>query len=159
MSNSDHQPSPAHISHSPIDLQDCGLAALSALIGDRWTLLVLRSLFYGVSRFADIKADIGIPGSTLSDRLKRLLSAGIIEERPYREANARTRAAYGITHKGNSLRIVLMTMMQWGDTHLLKQAAPLIPVSRKTEEPLRLAYVTAADRAVDEQDVRFVLRK
>ncbi len=158
MSNPDAESTPSVRPRSPVALEDCGLAAAAELIGDRWTLLVLRSIFYGVCRFADIKADIGVPGSTLSSRLKQLVSWGLLEELPYREGGARTRSEYHLTTAGEELRIALLAMMSWGDQYLRHDASRLVAVSRTSGEELKLAYVDGDGHEVDRSELDFALR-
>jgi len=80
------------IRRSPVALRDCNLARSFELIGDRWTLLILRSALYGVRRFDDFQADLDVPRSVLSNRLAALVESGIMERREYRE-EASARAA------------------------------------------------------------------
>ena len=158
MSNPDTPGESARLTRSPINLEDCGLSATAELIGDRWTLLVLRSIFYGVCRFADIKADIGIPGSTLSNRLRMLIDAGLLDEHPYRDGNARSRVEYRLTPEGQTLRNVLMAMMNWGDRNLRRKEAMLRVVSKTTGEELELGWVDKRGRRVDAADIDYVIR-
>src|SRR2546421_11809399 len=69
------------IRRSPVALRDCNLARSFELIGDRWTLLILRSALYGVRRFDDFQADLDVPRSVLSNRLAALVERGIMERR------------------------------------------------------------------------------
>ena len=157
MSNTGAQSALPTIASSPIALDDCGLTAVASLLGDRWTLLVLRSVFYGVRRFADIKADTGAPGSSLSTRLKRLVASGLLEERPYQDGAARTRNEYHLTPRAESLQMVLMVLMQWGDQHLREAPSQLEVVSLKTGEFLRLAWVDDQGREVLPDDTTYRL--
>lgn len=89
------------------------MACALDLFGDRWTLLVIRDLFLGRSRFKDfISSPEGIPTNILSDRLERLLERGIIHQVPAIEGGKRM--AYALTEKGESLRRVLMSIRDWG---------------------------------------------
>jgi len=83
------------------------------LFGDRWTLLIIRDLFLGRSRFKDFTASPeGIPTNILSDRLERLLEAGVVEQIPV--ADGSKRMAYHLSEKGRALRPVLLSMRNWG---------------------------------------------
>jgi DNA-binding HxlR family transcriptional regulator len=82
---------------SPVSLRDCNLSKSFELIGDRWTLLILRSAFWGLRRFDDFQADIDVPRSVLSNRLAGLIESGIMERRKYREAGQRARIEYPLT--------------------------------------------------------------
>ena len=73
------------VRRSPVAARHCNLARSFELIGDRWTLLILRSALYGVRRFDDLQADLDIPRSVLSNRLAGLVETGIMERKEYRE--------------------------------------------------------------------------
>ena len=91
----------------------CPVACSLDIFGDRWTLLVVRDLILGRSRFKDFTASPeGIPTNILTERLERLLSHGIIDRVPVGESSKRF--AYQLTEKGDSLRPILKAMMQWG---------------------------------------------
>lgn len=91
----------------------CPVSCALDLFGDRWTLLIIRDLFLGRSRFKDFTASPeGIPTNILSDRLERLLEAGIVRQTPVSEGSKRL--AYELTEKGRGLRGVLVSMRNWG---------------------------------------------
>ncbi|WP_377504432.1 winged helix-turn-helix transcriptional regulator [Octadecabacter sp. R77987] len=128
---------------APVPLDQCGAALASEILSDRWTLLILREALYGVKRYDDIRADTGIPRSVLTDRLKRLVGAGILLREPYREAGARTRYAYGLTPKGAELGLTILALMQWGDRHIKGGKSALRVQHRTTGRPLKVALVEA----------------
>jgi DNA-binding HxlR family transcriptional regulator len=99
-----------------VDLSDfsCSVARTLDVVGDKWTLLVLRDAFYGVRRFGDFTRDLGIARNVLTDRLGRLVEAGVLERRQYEQHPPRFE--YRLTAKGRDLLPVLLTMMHWGDT-------------------------------------------
>jgi len=91
----------------------CPVACSLDIFGDRWTLLVVRDLFFGRTRFKDFTASPeGIPTNILSERLERLLEHGIIEQMPAEDGTKRL--AYRLTEKGKSLGPVLKAMREWG---------------------------------------------
>src|SRR5689334_20120386 len=91
----------------------CPVACLLDIVGDRWTLLVIRDLFLGRSRFKDFTASPeGIPTNILSERLERLLQHGIVEQTA--ASDGTKRLAYRLTRKGKALGPVLETMRDWG---------------------------------------------
>ena len=91
----------------------CPVAYSLDIFGDRWTLLVIRDLFYGRTRFKEFAASPeGIPTNILTDRLERLLARGIIEQIP--AADGTKRMAYRLTKKGKSLGPLLKAMRDWG---------------------------------------------
>ncbi len=91
----------------------CPVSCTLDLIGDRWTLLVVRDLLLGRTRFKEFRGSPeGIPTNILSERLERLTAAGLIEQRPV-EAGGK-RMAYALTDSGSALRGVMMSMREWG---------------------------------------------
>lgn len=101
-------PSIGRIRRSP-----CPVACSLDLLGDRWTLLVVRDLFLGRTRFKDFSASPeGIPTNILSDRLARLVESGIAEQIPASEGMKRR--AYQLTEKGKTLRPILIALRDWG---------------------------------------------
>jgi DNA-binding HxlR family transcriptional regulator len=111
---------------SPVSLRDCNLSKSFELIGDRWTLLILRSAFWGLRRFDDFQADIDVPRSVLSNRLAALVESGIMERREYREAGQRARIEYPLTRMGQALGLPFMAMTAWGDKWLGDGISPLM---------------------------------
>jgi DNA-binding HxlR family transcriptional regulator len=91
----------------------CPVACTLDILGDKWTLLVVRDLFLGRSRFRDfVESPEGIPTNILSDRLERLTNVGIIEQVPAEDGTKRF--AYRLTKKGEALGPVLRTIRDWG---------------------------------------------
>ena len=91
----------------------CPVACSLDIVGDRWTLLVIRDLFFGRTRFKDFAASPeGIPTNILAERLDRLLAHGIIEQIP--AADGTKRLAYRLTDKGKALQSVVKAMRDWG---------------------------------------------
>lgn len=148
---------PSPVRRAPVPRDRCGMALASDLLGDRWTMLLLREAFYGVSRFDDLRADLGVPRGILSTRLKALVAHGVLERRPYREGKARQRHEYRLTSRGRELAIVLVALMQWGDRHLQVAPSPLRVRSRTTGEPLAVALVTPSGHAVPAEEVAYSL--
>ena len=118
-----------HAIRAPVPLAQCSVARTLALIGDHWTLLILREAFYGVSRFEAIQADLAIPRSILSQRLRTLVKHEIIQRTSYRLAGQRTRFAYELTGKGRALLPVLIGLMEWGDKYVPFKETPALLVA------------------------------
>jgi DNA-binding HxlR family transcriptional regulator len=95
--------------------QDCALARALEVIGERWTLLILRDAFYGVRRFNDFQAHLDIPKAVLSDRLSGLVEDGILERRP--DPQHAGRNVYELTASGRDLWPALHALLVWGDRH------------------------------------------
>jgi DNA-binding HxlR family transcriptional regulator len=96
--------------------QDCSLARALELVGERWTLLVVRDAFYGVRRYSDFLAHLDIPRAVLADRLQSLTEAGVLEKRRYQQSPARDE--YVLTERGVELWGVVYLLARWGDRHL-----------------------------------------
>ena len=94
----------------------CSIARSLHVIGDRWTPLILRDLFAGMSRFEDIRRDLGIASNVLADRLEHLERNGVITRHPYQTAPVRHE--YRLTTKGSDLYPVIATLLAWGDKWL-----------------------------------------
>src|SRR5260370_40714350 len=87
-----------------------------ALVGERWTLLILREAFFGVRRFGQLVRNLGIPRPTLSSRLRMLVDAGLLERVPY--SRDPDRFEYRLTDAGRDLFVAIVVLMRWGDKHL-----------------------------------------
>jgi DNA-binding HxlR family transcriptional regulator len=145
------------VRRSPVRSGDCNLARSFELIGDRWTLLVLRSALYGIRRFADFQADHDVPRSVLSKRLAALVENGLMELRDYRDEGQRVRSEYLLTEMGRTLALPFMAVTDWGDRWLGK--GPFTLKSRKSGKSIRVAYVDEQDRVVAPADVTFEISK
>jgi DNA-binding HxlR family transcriptional regulator len=95
-----------------------------ALVGERWTLLILREAFFGVRRFGQLARNLGIPRPTLSARLRTLVEAGLLERVLY--ARDPDRHEYRLTRAGRDLFGAIVALMQWGDEHLPGPKGPPI---------------------------------
>jgi DNA-binding HxlR family transcriptional regulator len=91
----------------------CSVARTLEVIGDRWTLLILRDAFYGVRRFDDFHRDLGVARNILAARLAKLVEQEVLAKQQYEDHPARYE--YRLTAKGRDLLPVLLTMMSWGD--------------------------------------------
>ncbi|HZU76493.1 MAG TPA: helix-turn-helix domain-containing protein [Dehalococcoidia bacterium] len=107
----------------------CSIARTLDVVGERWTLLVLRDAFNGVRRFEDFAARLPIARNVLADRLQTLVAHGILERRRYQERPARYE--YRLTPKGFDLYPVLIGLLQWGDRYLAGEAGPPIDLRHR----------------------------
>ena len=96
--------------------QVCSVAATLEVVGDPWTLLILRDAFAGVRRFEQWQERLGVARNVLAARLKSLVSHGVLQRRAYCERPPRYE--YVLTEKGRDLYAVLLTMAAWGDRHV-----------------------------------------
>lgn len=100
------------------DPEWCSIARTLELVGEKWSLVVLRDVFSGVRRFDDLHRRLGAPRQVLSARLASLVDAGVLRREPYREPGQRTRYEYRLTPMGFDLYPVLVALLRWGDRHL-----------------------------------------
>jgi DNA-binding HxlR family transcriptional regulator len=124
------------------------------LIGDRWTLMILRSALYGVRRFDDFHAELNVPRSVLSNRLAGLVDSGILQPQDYREEGKRARVEYLLTEMGRALFLPFIAMTEWGDRWLGDGDVPMALYSRTTGQRLKVALIDEQGRAVKASDVR-----
>jgi DNA-binding HxlR family transcriptional regulator len=100
-----------------------------ALVGERWTLLILREAFFGVRRYGQLARNLNIPRPTLSARLRTLVDAGLLERVPY--ARNPDRHEYRLTDAGRDLFPAIIALMRWGDEHLAGPEGPPIVLRHK----------------------------
>jgi DNA-binding HxlR family transcriptional regulator len=93
--------------------QSCSLARTLEVVGERWTLLIVRDLFFGVRRFSDLQRHLDIPRAVLSARIAALVDDGLVERRPYRPG----RDELLLTERGVELWPAVHALMQWGERH------------------------------------------
>jgi DNA-binding HxlR family transcriptional regulator len=101
---------------------DCSVGRAMDILGERWTMLIMREAFYGVRRFSDMQRNLGIARNILSTRLQTLVRAGILERRLYQEEPERFE--YRLTSAGRDLYPAVIAIMRWGDTYLADDAGP-----------------------------------
>jgi DNA-binding HxlR family transcriptional regulator len=104
--------------------QVCSIARTLEVLGERWTLLIIRDVFSRRRRFDQIQESLGIARNVLSARLEWLVAEGILEKRPYQERPPRHE--YFLTEKGLELWPVMISMMRWGDRHLTDGGPPVV---------------------------------
>jgi DNA-binding HxlR family transcriptional regulator len=102
----------------------CTIGRAMAILGERWTLVVLREVFNGIRRFDDMREHAGVPRQVLADRLATLVGHGLLRREPYREPGARQRHEYRLTGKGFDLYPVLIAVKEWGDRYLVDPDGP-----------------------------------
>ncbi|MFP6581011.1 MAG: helix-turn-helix domain-containing protein [Candidatus Hydrogenedentota bacterium] len=107
--------------------EQCSVARTSAVLGDRWTLVILTECFLGVNTFEAFRSRLDISRTTLTNRLQQLQEHGILVQVPYQEKP--TRNKYKLTEKGRELYPVIVTLADWGDKYYSDDAGP--PILRK----------------------------
>jgi DNA-binding HxlR family transcriptional regulator len=134
---------------------NCTIGRTLDVIGDKWSLLVLREVFQGIRRFDQLTVRTAIPRQMLTDRLDRLVADGLLRREPYQEPGQRRRHEYRLTDKGIDLYPVLLAMQQWGDRYLADpDGSPITFVHRDCDEPVDLVLrCGAGHELVSNRDV------
>jgi len=117
----------------------CSIARTLEVIGDRWTLLILRDAFRGVRRFDQIQRDLGIARNLLTDRLNKLVAHGVLAKELYQAHPPRYE--YRLTPKGVDLSPALVALMHWGDQWLAEGEPPVRLVHDRCGHPLDQVFV------------------
>jgi DNA-binding HxlR family transcriptional regulator len=104
--------------------QDCSIARTLELIGERWTILILRDVFLGTYRFEELQRGLGVARNVLQTRLERLVDEGILRRVQYQERPPRHE--YRLTRKGTDLWPVLVALLKWGDRHVSPDGGPIV---------------------------------
>lgn len=124
----------------------CSIADALEILGDRWSLLVVRECSYGVHRFNDIQRNTGAATDILTSRLKRLEAAGILRREPY--SSRPVRHEYFLTKTGEELFPILLALREWGQRQLHPDTAPVNPVWHNCGAELHVETVCEACREV-----------
>lgn len=130
------------------DPDRCSVSRTVAILGDRWTVLVLREVFNGVRRFAEIQEHLGVSKSVLTQRLQQLVDDGVLERQPYQEPGDRPRHEYRLTELGRDLRPVLVAMMDFGDRHLSGGEPPVRLLHRDCGQQVHARLVCDCGQAI-----------
>lgn len=116
---------------SDYDSATCSIARTAEILGDRWTVLVVRDLFNGVRRFDAIAQHLGIARDVLTKRLALLVDERLVEKRPVSVAGERSRHEYVLTPAGRDLRVVMIALMDWGDRYRAGQDGPPMAINHR----------------------------
>jgi DNA-binding HxlR family transcriptional regulator len=135
------------------DGQVCSIARALELIGDRWTLLVVRDVGLGLTRFDQLIESLGVASNVLTDRLNRLVEEGVLERVRYSERPERFE--YRLTKMGADLRVPLLALMQWGDRYLAEKP-PRVARRRSDRSPVSVRLVAKDGTVVERDDVEVV---
>lgn len=119
-----------------LDQQPCSLARTLAVIGDKWTLLILRDSFLGIRRFDEFERRLGITRHLLAARLKKLVEHGVLTRVAYQQRPLREE--YRLTEKGLDLHPAMLALVAWGDRHMADQrGAPVLHVHKGCGKVMR----------------------
>ena len=133
--------------------QNCSIARALEVVGERWTLLIIRDVFLGRRRFDELQESLGIARNVLTDRLNRLVEEGILARVIYSERPARYE--YRLTTKGLELNVALTALRQWGDQYL-SDKPPTLLRTKSGRRPVVAALVPKGTRVLGWGDVETV---
>jgi DNA-binding HxlR family transcriptional regulator len=125
--------------------QNCSIARALELVGERWTLLIVRDALLGLRRFDEFQQSLGLARNVLTDRLNRLVDNEILKR--YNYSDRPPRFEYRLTRKGRDLAVPLLALMQWGDRHVSPRA-PRIARRSSDHRRVRAALVASDDTLV-----------
>lgn len=130
----------------------CPVARSVDLIGDRWSLLVVRDAFDGLRRFGDFQRSLGVARNILADRLRKLVDAGVLEMQA--ASDGTSYQEYVLTAKGQSLFPIVVALRQWGEQHLFKRGERhSVLVDKRSGKPILRMVPQAHDGAALPPDV------
>jgi DNA-binding HxlR family transcriptional regulator len=131
----------------------CSIQGTLDVIGDRWTLLILRDIFRGVRRFSQLEDNLGIAKNLLASRLSKLVAADIVTKIPYQDKPIRHE--YFLTQKGRDLSPSLVALMRWGDRWCNDGTPPTLLVHSECGTPLnQITQCPTCDESLDPDEIR-----
>jgi DNA-binding HxlR family transcriptional regulator len=140
------------MTRNSLEQMNCSIANALELIGEGWTILILREAFFGTRRFEDFQQQLGIARNILTTRLKKLCDHGILKRVPVHEGARRQE--YRLTAMGRDLYPTLIALTQWGDRWLHQNRPPVKFVERETgEEIADVAIMSKDHRVLDARDL------
>jgi DNA-binding HxlR family transcriptional regulator len=125
--------------------QNCSIARALEVVGERWTLLIIRDLLLGLHRFDELQESLGIARNVLTDRLNRLVDEGVLERVLYSERPERYE--YHLTKKGLDLNIALTALRQWGDEYV-SDKPPRLQLRKTDNKPVVAAIVPKGTKSL-----------
>ncbi|WP_196223193.1 helix-turn-helix domain-containing protein [Roseibium sp. RKSG952] len=138
-----------------VDTTYCGVGACADILSDRWSILILRDILAGVTRFRELQGHIGISPAGLSKRLKQLAEAGIVVTKDYQEPGQRKHAEYQITERGYGLVPAIVSFGQFGYDHLVPpEVSPFRYVDRNTGQAVRVELVREDGQVIKLEDLQ-----
>src|SRR5512138_256798 len=133
--------------------ENCTIGRALEIIGEKWSIVVLREVFMGIRRFEDLRVRTSIPRQVLTNRLARLVDHGLLRRQPYQEPGHRSRDEYRLTQKGLDLYPVLLALLEWGDRYLGDpDGSPIALTHRDCGEPVHVELRCADGHPVTPRD-------
>jgi DNA-binding HxlR family transcriptional regulator len=131
-------------------VENCPIGRSWEILGEKWTVVVLREVFNGIRRFDDMQEHTGVPRQVLTNRLGKLVDAGVLRRVPYRDPGLRARDEYRLTPMGLDLYPVLVALLEWGNRYLIDaDRSPLTIAHRDCGEDVHLTLRCAGGHELD----------
>jgi DNA-binding HxlR family transcriptional regulator len=118
-----------HMLRNDYENQACSIAGALEVVGERWSLLIVRDVLLGLRRFDELQGHLGIARNVLQARLTRLIEQGVLEKQPYQERPPRHE--YLLTEKGLDLWPTVVALMQWGDRYATPSGGPAVVIEHR----------------------------
>ena len=135
----------------------CSVARSLSILGERWTLLIIRESLAGVTRFETFRENLGLAPNILSERLGTLVDHGILTRGAYQVSGRRTQAEYFLTPAGLELHVVIGALQQWGDVHVPRVEGPSVARQQVgTGAGVRVGFVDSLGHEVPQSEVEIV---
>jgi DNA-binding HxlR family transcriptional regulator len=135
----------------------CQVVRTLDLVGEKWSLLIIRNALRGQTRFSQFRDQLGIPSDILTARLASLVTGGILEKRAYRDEGTRERFSYHLTPAGRALNIVIAALMQWGDEYNPSpHGRASLAVDTERSAPVELAFIEPTRGTVPSEQITFI---
>lgn len=139
---------------SALATSTCPVARTVDVVGDKWSLLIIRDAFDGIRRFSQFQRSLGVAKNILSARLRTLVDAGLLRTEPASDGSSYQE--YVLTEKGEELFDLIVSLRQWGQDHAFRPGEPhAVLVDRSSDQPVpHLSYTTPDGRRVRPSDTR-----
>jgi DNA-binding HxlR family transcriptional regulator len=135
----------------------CSVSRSLAVLGERWTLLIIRDALSGVTKFEAFRESLRLGADVLTDRLATLVEYGVMEKRSYQEPGERARHEYHLTDAGRQLHVIIGALQLWGDSNLPWPSGPSTErLDRRTGKPVRVAFVDEDGRHLPDEKIHVV---
>jgi DNA-binding HxlR family transcriptional regulator len=131
----------------------CPMVRALDVVGEKWSLLIVRDAHRGLTRYGEFRESLGAPTDVLSARLATLVERGVLEKRPYRQAGSRERVSYHLTESGEALLLVLAAMAQWSNEYAPGSKQPSSRIAGADGSPRELVFVTPDGAIADDADL------
>jgi len=135
----------------------CSIMRSLGVVGEKWTLLILRDAFDGLTRFEEFRQSLGVASDVLSARLATLVEYGVLDKTEYQPPNSRKRYEYRLSEAGRELLPVLIALQAWGDQHLPWADGPsVLRCERGSDRPVRVGFVDGSGQEVPVEKLELV---